>query len=393
MEPFYLKTFQVDNFTKKERVALIRSTTTQFFPPLQMTIYLKVMKTTTMKVQRSDTIGTIKSAICEEEGITRSFQELFFNGDRLKDGQRVDDCGIPNNATLHMILQSSIGVKLLVIIPSLQKSVVVEARTYDTVQNIKAVILEKEQILPHQYNLICAGEVLEDHRILASLNLQTDPTLLLVFNPKDVLSFSVITPAGETLKLKVKLLYSVSEVKAIIGGVIGVPDTEDSNSLACYNLQEESVLEMSPHTFQVFVKAWSGKTITLNVHHRDTVQDVKDKIFQKLGGPGYCQSIVFSGKRLEASNDLAYYNIRKHATLYMVFSPTTVTSTMVLAESGAGPNSSATIRDLKAMIRNKIPKTVKEVYFRGKPLQDECSIASYNIGQSDLLTVVSEQRW
>ncbi|KAJ6364637.1 hypothetical protein OIU76_029574 [Salix suchowensis] len=369
-----------------------------------MTIYLKVMKTTTMKVQRSDTIGTIKSAICEEEGITRSFQELFFNGDRLKDGQRVDDCGIPNNATLHMILQSSIGVKLLVIIPSLQKSVVVEARTYDTVQNIKAVILEKEQILPHQYNLICAGEVLEDHRTLASLNLQTDPTLLLVFNPKDVLSFSVITPAGETLKLKVKLLYSVSEVKAIIGGVIGVPDSdydlihhgrklEDSNSLACYNLQEESVLEMSPHTFQVFVKAWSGKTITLNVHHRDTVQNVKDKIFQKLGGPGYCQSIVFSGKRLEASNDLAYYNIRKHATLYMVFSPTTVTSTMVLAESGAGPNSSATIRDLKAMIRNKIPKTVKEVYFRGKPLQDECSIASYNIGQSDLLTVVSEQRW
>lgn len=369
-----------------------------------MTIYLKVMKTSTMKVQRSDTIGTIKSAFCEKEGIPKSFQELFFNGDRLKDDQRVVDYGIPKDATLHMILQSSVGVKLLVVIPSRQKSVVVEARTYDTVQKIKAVILEKEQILPHQYNLVYAGEVLEDDRSLASLNLQSEPTLHLIFNPKDLLSFSVITPAGETVKLKVKFLYSVSEVKAIIGGVIGVPVSdydliyqgkklEDSNSLACYDLQEESILEMSPQTFQVFVKAWSGKTITLNVHQRDTVEDVKDKIFQKLGGPSYCQSIVFSGKRLEANLDLAYYNIRKNATLHMVFSPSTITTKMGLSQIGAEPNSSARIRDLKAMIQNKLPSTVKEVYFREIPLQDECSIASYNIGESDELTVVSEQRW
>ncbi|XP_011035144.1 PREDICTED: polyubiquitin-like [Populus euphratica] len=370
----------------------------------EMTIYLKVMKTSTMKVQRSDTIGTIKSAFCEKEGIPKSFQELFFNGDRLKDDQRVVEYGIPNDATLHLILQSSVGVKLLVVIPSRQRSVVVEARTYDTVQKIKAVILEKEQILPHQYNLVYAGEVLEDDRSLASLNLQSEPTLHLIFNPKDLLSFSVITPAGETVKLKVKFLYSVSEVKAIIGGVIGVPVSdydliyqgkklEDSNSLACYDLQEESILEMSPQTFQVFVKAWSGKTITLNVHQRDTIEDVKDKIFQKLGGPSYCQSIVFSGKRLEANLDLAYYNIRKNATLHMVFSPSTITTKMGLSQIGAEPNSSARIRDLKAMIQNKLPSTVKEVYFREIPLQDECSIASYNIGEIDELTVVSEQRW
>lgn len=64
----------------------------------------------------------------------------------------------------------------------------------------------------------------------------------------------------------------------------------------------------------------------------------------------------------------------------MVFSPARVTTKMGLCQIGAEPNSSTTIHDLKAMIRNKTSSIIKEVYFRWKPLQDECSIASYNIG-------------
>ncbi|KAI8011906.1 hypothetical protein LOK49_LG06G02629 [Camellia lanceoleosa] len=148
------------------------------------------------------------------------------------------------------------------------------------------------------------------------------------------LSISVKMSNGEILKPEVKLLHTISDVKGIIGSMIGVlvsdndvvydgKRLEDGKSLAFYNIIENSIIEILPKLpslFQIFVKHWNGKTLVLTVlrQHKDKVRDVKDTIFNRLGGPA---SLVFAGKSLEDDQDLGSYNIQRLSTVHIAVPP------------------------------------------------------------------------
>ncbi|XP_057470854.1 uncharacterized protein LOC130759686 isoform X1 [Actinidia eriantha] len=282
----------------------------------EMNIYLKVSKTIALKVKTSETIKKLKAMVHDKEGVPENLQELFFTGERLKDNHKLVDYGIRMNSTLNLFLQNLDLIKLLVYIPSHQKRFQIEAKTHDTVRNVKFLIQAKENIQLDRYSLFYDGKPLDDNRTLSSLNILTESVLFLVFNPRELLSLSVKMPSGEILKLEVKVLYTVGDVKAIITSMAGFPvseqkltyagnQLEDSRPLACYNIGEDSVLEMLPFTFQIFVKDWYGKTLVLDVLGEDKVSDVKSKIFEKRGLPDELYYLVFAGKPLKDNQDLA----------------------------------------------------------------------------------------
>ena len=83
-------------------------------------------------------------------------------------------------------------------------------------------------------------------------------------------------------------------------------------------------MSMQASAMQIFVKTLTGKTITLDVESSDLVSAVKEKIEDKENIPVNEQTLVFAGKRLEDSKDLAHYNIQKESTVHLLVTPTPI---------------------------------------------------------------------
>ena len=60
---------------------------------------------------------------------------------------------------------------------------------------------------------------------------------------------------------------------------------------------------------QIFVRTLTGKTITLEVEHTDSIEIVKEKIQEKEGIPPLLQRLIFVGRLLEDRRTLGDYKV------------------------------------------------------------------------------------
>ena len=147
------------------------------------------------------------------------------------------------------------------------KTIPLGVEWYDTIEEVKRKIKQREGHPPEQQRLIYLGKVLNDKRTMFVYGITADSILhLYIRNP--------------TLDVRK------------------------------YNLLQTM--------HQINLKTVMGKTINIFVHPCESIENVKQKIEAIEGIPTARQSLIFSGKELDDEGIMSDYCISQVSTIFLV---------------------------------------------------------------------------
>ena len=138
---------------------------------------------------------------------------------------------------------------------------------------------------------------------------------------------------GRTVTLLVEENDKISDIKKKIEKIHGIPQYRQILTINCQTLQDNKTLSyykiknkytlglcLGPPkgTMKIFIKTLKNIIFPLDVEYTNTIQNLKDKIYEKEAFPQESQRLVYEGKSLESDRTLYDYNIKKRKTIHLL---------------------------------------------------------------------------
>ena len=294
--------------------------------PAGLQIFVRTLtgKTITLEINSSDTVGDIKARIQSKEGILAGRQRLIYAGKHLEDECPVADYHLMKGDTLHLLGSLRGGTDPLQLdgndhsVSSDGDDDWTPDDEYDDPQEpAEGMIITGDTVFPWE------AEVAEAAAHALTINENPLPPTnehgAYPFNPHP--GYSLWPYLGPPLNAQPIAPLPTATISANLAGptVLG-----DSNIAEPYYLRASSPPlragspPATPVGVQVFVRTFTGETITLETDPFDTIGNLKAKIQGKVGIPVNQQRLIYTGKQLEDEYSVADYRILKDDTIHVV---------------------------------------------------------------------------
>ena len=379
-------------------------------------VFLKTLtgETIMVRVDRDDTVASVKRIIEQQERIPVERQRLIFMGEQLNDRHRFLGYRIEQESAVHLVLRTGNSFQIFVEV-SPGRDQVHEVLPSDTVADVKAKVQEKLGDAMNQVDhLSFEGRQLEDGMTMTECGVGPNSVLDLILDRNRNTQIFVAITRNDRLSLWVSLEDTVVKVKEAVARRKGIATDvqqlfytrqrlENDRTLGSYTIEDQHMLHLElihPPWLQLTICSQDdGKVISLGAPANEKVVQLKQRIEHQEGIPVSRQEVFFAGRELENSSKLWDYGISNKATLDLVctaesenvpqemfiFVKTLTGKTVVLP---IGPKD--TILDLKQKIESKegIASAHQCLVSAGKPLDNSHGVSECNIQNQSVLHLV-----
>ena len=272
----------------------------------------------------------------DEVGIPVDQQRLSFDDEILEDDCSLSDYIILKDSTLQLIPMpcgSCMQIYVETLTGNQKTRLTLKVVPEDTIENVKKKILDEDGIPVECQHIIFADKELKDWRTLKDHNIQRESTLVLIQDPFGDMPVVIKMLTGETITLNVKSDTSIKNIKVEIQKRKGISihkqrlhfggqELKDESMLRDHNIGKESTLYLRLTgqfgSMPIYVMMPTGKMTILDVLPSDSVENIKQEIYDKDGISPDQQYLIFDGKELEDGRTLREFNIKKGSMLHLV---------------------------------------------------------------------------
>ncbi len=289
-------------------------------------------QTIVLTVTPRETVADVKVKIERQEGIPASRQRLIFVGEQLSDERRLLDYDIQHESAVHLVFREGDTFEVSVRAPS-GRSYVFEVDPNDSVDQLKEKLRYREGIPLDIQQLYFNNEVLQSDRSLGECGVTPGAYLRLSVDDHRSTQIFISLPSRETFPLWVSSDQTVLTLKDMIAAKRHIdPELQeiyfagvllqDERKLSHYTIENNHILHLNPTsiTFTVTQQGSESPPINYEEPANQTIQDIKQSLFRKLGLPITQQQLFLGGSELEDVRKLNECGLTNACNLDLIIS-------------------------------------------------------------------------